>query len=66
MRVAFEALAWGSKIWLFSQANAVVERVNHLHLGLGLGLDSFHTLALRDEDRPDACAAGWRSQWGRL
>ena len=47
MRIAYEALAWGSKVKLFSQAWAVVERVAHPHLGLAL--DSFHTLALRDD-----------------
>jgi 4-hydroxyphenylpyruvate dioxygenase len=47
MRVAYEALAWGSQVRLWSQAWAVVERVNHPHLGLAL--DSFHTLSLRDD-----------------
>ena len=52
MRIAYEALAWGSKINLFSQAWAVVERVNHP--SFGLALDSFHTLSLRDDPRPIA------------
>lgn len=56
MRIAYEALAWGSKIKLFSQAYAVVERVNHPHLGLTL--DSFHTLALRDDPLPIAQLPG--------
>ncbi|CAM3579067.1 bifunctional sugar phosphate isomerase/epimerase/4-hydroxyphenylpyruvate dioxygenase family protein [Polaromonas hydrogenivorans] len=47
MRIAYEALAWGSKIKLWSQAWSVVERVNHPHMGLAL--DSFHTLSLRDD-----------------
>jgi 4-hydroxyphenylpyruvate dioxygenase len=47
MRIAYEALAWGSKVNRWSQAWAVVERVNHPHMGLAL--DSFHTLALRDD-----------------
>jgi len=47
MRVAYEALAWGSQVKLWSQAWAVVNRVNHPHLGLAL--DSFHTLSLRDD-----------------
>ncbi|WP_332748371.1 bifunctional sugar phosphate isomerase/epimerase/4-hydroxyphenylpyruvate dioxygenase family protein [Hydrogenophaga sp.] len=47
MRIAYEALAWGSKVRLWSQAWAVVERVSHPHLGLAL--DSFHTLSLRDD-----------------
>lgn len=49
MRIAYEALAWGSKVKLFSQAWAVVERVGHP--ALGLALDSFHTLSLRDDPR---------------
>jgi 4-hydroxyphenylpyruvate dioxygenase len=56
MRISYEALAWGSKIKLFSQAYAVVERVNHPHLGLTL--DSFHTLALRDDPLPIAQLPG--------
>ena len=47
MRVAYEALAWGSKVKLWSQAWDVVQRVNHP--SLGLALDSFHTLSLRDD-----------------
>ena len=47
LRVAYEALAWGSKVKLWSQAWAVVERVNHPHMGLAL--DSSHTLSLRDD-----------------
>lgn len=47
MRIAYEALAWGSQIKLWSQAWAVIERVNHP--SMGLALDSFHTLALRDD-----------------
>lgn len=47
MRIAYEALAWGSKIKRWSQAWAVVQKVNHP--ALGLALDSFHTLSLRDD-----------------
>jgi len=47
MRIAYEALAWGSQVKRWSQAWAVVERASHPHLGLAL--DSFHTLALRDD-----------------
>ena len=47
IRVAYEALAWGSKVKLWSQAWDVVQRVNHP--SLGLALDSFHTLSLRDD-----------------
>ncbi|MFM2057872.1 MAG: hypothetical protein RLY71_2257 [Pseudomonadota bacterium] len=49
-RIAYEALAWGSQVKLFSQAWAVVNQVNHP--ALGLALDSFHTLALRDDPAP--------------
>ncbi len=47
MRIAYEALAWGSQVRLWKQAWDVVRRVDHPHLGLAL--DSFHTLALRDD-----------------
>lgn len=47
MRVAYEALAWGSQVNRWSQAWEVVQRVNHP--SLGLALDSFHTLCLRDD-----------------
>ncbi len=56
MRVAFEALAWGSRVKLFSQAWAVVQKVKHPHLGLCL--DSFHTLSLRDDPKPIAQLPG--------
>jgi 4-hydroxyphenylpyruvate dioxygenase len=47
MRVAYEALAWGSKVKLWSQAWEVVQQVSHP--SFGLALDSFHTLSLRDD-----------------
>jgi 4-hydroxyphenylpyruvate dioxygenase len=47
IRVAYEALAWGSQVRRWSQAWDVVQRVNHP--SFGLALDSFHTLALRDD-----------------
>ncbi len=47
IRVAYEALAWGSAVKLWREAWEVVRRVDHPHLGLAL--DSFHTLALRDD-----------------
>lgn len=56
MRIAYEALAWGSQVKLFSQVWAVVERVNHP--SLGLMLDSFHTLSLRDDPAPIAQLPG--------
>jgi 4-hydroxyphenylpyruvate dioxygenase len=47
LRVGFEALAWGKTVNRYSQAWSVVRRANHPHLGLIL--DSFHTLSLRDD-----------------
>ncbi|MBU6257512.1 MAG: TIM barrel protein [Burkholderiales bacterium] len=47
LRIAYEALAWGRQIKLYAQAWAVVQRVNRPNFGLTL--DSFHTLALRDD-----------------
>lgn len=56
MRIAYEALAWGSQVRLFSQVSSVVQKVNHP--SLGMALDSFHTLALRDDPRPIAQLPG--------
>lgn len=56
IRIGFEALAWGSKINRFAQAWAAVERANHPHLGIIL--DSFHTLSLRDDPLPIAQLPG--------
>ena len=39
--------AWGRAVKLYSQAWSIVRRANHPHLGLIL--DSFHTLSLRDD-----------------
>jgi 3-dehydroshikimate dehydratase len=47
LRIGFEALAWGREVNLYSQAWSVVKRANHPHLGLIL--DSFHTLSLKDD-----------------
>jgi 4-hydroxyphenylpyruvate dioxygenase len=58
MRCSYEALAWGTQVNRFAQAWAVVERVNHPNLGLTL--DSFHTLSLRDDPRPIAKLPGDR------
>lgn len=52
LRVGFEALAWGRVTNLYGQAWDIVRRANHPHLGLIL--DSFHTLSLRDD--PSAIA----------
>ena len=58
MRIAYEALAWGSRVRLFAQAWGVVERVDHP--SLGLALDSFHTMSLRDDPGPIARLPGGR------
>jgi 4-hydroxyphenylpyruvate dioxygenase len=47
LRIGFEALAWGRTAHLWSQAWNVVKRANHPHLGLIV--DSFHTLSLKDD-----------------
>jgi 4-hydroxyphenylpyruvate dioxygenase len=47
LRVGFEALAWGRHTALYGQAWEIVKQANHAHLGLIL--DSFHTLSLKDD-----------------
>jgi 4-hydroxyphenylpyruvate dioxygenase len=47
LRIGFEALAWGRHVNRWRQAWAIVERADHPHLGLIL--DSFHTLSLKDD-----------------
>lgn len=47
LRVGFEALAWGRHTSRYRQAWNIVKRANHAHLGLIL--DSFHTLSLKDD-----------------
>jgi len=47
LRVGFEALSWGRHVNRYRQAWSIVEQADHPHLGLIL--DSFHTLALRDD-----------------
>ncbi|HEY2605498.1 TIM barrel protein [Paraburkholderia sp. RL18-103-BIB-C] len=47
LRVGFEALAWGRATNLYGQAWEIVRRADHPHLGLIL--DSFHTLSLKDD-----------------
>jgi 4-hydroxyphenylpyruvate dioxygenase len=47
LRVGFEALAWGRHTSLYGQAWDIVQRAGHPHLGLIL--DSFHTLSLKDD-----------------
>ncbi|CAN5332549.1 bifunctional sugar phosphate isomerase/epimerase/4-hydroxyphenylpyruvate dioxygenase family protein [soil metagenome] len=47
LRIGYEALAWGRHVNLYRHAWSIVERANHPHLGLIL--DSFHTLSLKDD-----------------
>ena len=47
LRVGFEALAWGRVTSLYGQAWDIVRRADHP--SLGLILDSFHTLSLKDD-----------------
>lgn len=47
LRVGFEALAWGRVTSLYGQAWEIVRRADHP--ALGLILDSFHTLSLKDD-----------------
>ena len=47
LRIGFEALAWGRHTNRYAQAWSIVRRANHPHLGLIL--DSFHTLSLKDD-----------------
>ena len=56
LRVGFEALAWGKVVNLWSQAWSVVKRADHPHLGLIV--DSFHTLSLRDDPSGIALVPG--------
>lgn len=47
LRIGFEALAWGRTTSRWRQAWDIVQQANHP--ALGLILDSFHTLSLRDD-----------------
>ena len=47
LRIAYEALAWGRHVRRWSQAWQIVQLADHP--AFGLVLDSFHTLALRDD-----------------
>lgn len=58
LRVGYEALAWGRHTSRFGQAWEIVRRADHPHLGLIL--DSFHTLSLRDDPAPLADIPGDR------
>jgi 4-hydroxyphenylpyruvate dioxygenase len=52
LRIGYEALAWGARISRYSDAWRLVEMADHPHLGLIL--DSFHTLAVKDDLGPIA------------
>ena len=56
LRVGFEALAWGRHTSLYGQAWEIVKQANHSHLGLIL--DSFHTLSLKDDPAGIAAIPG--------
>ncbi|MGI4954378.1 MAG: bifunctional sugar phosphate isomerase/epimerase/4-hydroxyphenylpyruvate dioxygenase family protein [Janthinobacterium lividum] len=58
LRVGFEALSWGRHIRLWSHAWRIVQQADHP--ALGLILDSFHTLALRDDPAGIADVPGER------
>jgi 4-hydroxyphenylpyruvate dioxygenase len=58
LRIGFEALAWGTRTSHYAQAWNIVQRADHPHLGLIL--DSFHALALRDDPAPIAQIPGER------
>lgn len=47
LRIAFEALAWGGAVRTWPQVWDIVQRANRPNLGVAL--DSFHTLAIRDD-----------------
>ncbi|MCW3149259.1 sugar phosphate isomerase/epimerase and 4-hydroxyphenylpyruvate domain-containing protein [Stutzerimonas stutzeri] len=47
LRIGYEALAWGRHVRTWGQAWALVRGADHP--ALGIVLDSFHTLALRDD-----------------
>jgi 4-hydroxyphenylpyruvate dioxygenase len=50
LRIGLEALAWGARVNRFSQVWDMVRKADHPHLGVIL--DSFHTLVLKDDWRP--------------
>lgn len=58
LRIGYEALAWGTQVNRFAQAWDLVQRADHPHLGLIL--DSFHTLVLKDDWRRIAALPGER------
>ena len=50
LRIGYEALGWGKHVNTFSHALKIVERADHP--AVGLVLDSFHTLCIRDDIAP--------------
>ncbi len=58
LRIGYEALAWGTQTHRFAQAWEAVRLADHPHLGLIL--DSFHTLVLKDDWAPIAGLPGDR------
>ena len=58
LRIGYEALAWGVQTSRFAQAWETVALADHPHLGLVL--DSFHTLVLKDDYGPIADLPGDR------
>ncbi len=58
LRIGFEALSWGRHIRLWGHAWRIVQQA--AHPALGLIVDSFHTLALRDDPAGLAAVPGER------
>jgi len=58
LRIGLEALAWGPSVRHAAQGWDIVQRANHPHLGMVL--DSFHTLVLKDDVAPIAAIPGER------
>lgn len=58
LRIGYEALAWGARVNTFGHAWRLVEKAAHPHLGLIV--DSFHTLAIKDDPAPIAKLKGDR------
>lgn len=56
LRVGYEALAWGRVTSRYGQAWEIVRQADHPNLGLIL--DSFHTLSLKDDPAGIAAIAG--------
>jgi 4-hydroxyphenylpyruvate dioxygenase len=47
IKVGYEALAWGKHVYSYQHAWRLVDQVNHPNLGIIL--DSFHTLSIKDD-----------------